>query len=47
MRKLMSDGGDDASPAPRDINEIDLDTITNIVGLPGKEKRIFILIFGS
>jgi len=46
MKKLMSDGGDDASPAPRDINEIDLDTITNIVGLPGydmlssQEKRL-------
>ena len=43
----MSDGGDDASPAPRDINEIDLDTITNIVGLPGKKYRILIMIFRS
>ena len=38
MKKLLSDGGDDGSPAPREIPpEIDLDYITNIIGLPGRK----------
>jgi len=47
MKKLLSDGGDDGSPAPREIPpELDLDYITSIIGLPGydmlsqQEKRL-------